>query len=220
MRIALERDRIHASDRQQRAEVEEALRVGSAEEEIAAQQRLHQRRVIVREHLGAARLVVVQVLDDEGIVEIDDGRNRAAVREEIVRGVALHDRDVRFGACSAASVSGVIASTRQPSTAPASRESSVTSWPSASSTFAISRNRMPMPAGWPMAERLGADEQRTRHPRPFTRSTIVCSFHVRDLKIASSRFCIRATSACSAPFVRCSSTSAGSTSSQPSVVAA
>ena len=36
-----------------------------------------------------------------------------------------------------------------------------------------------------MTERLGADEQRARH-RPFTRSTIECSFHVRDLKIVSS----------------------------------
>src|SRR5256885_10828811 len=59
----------------------------------------------------------------------------------------------------------------------------------------------------PVTERLGANEQRARH-RPFTRSTIVCSFHVRDLKIVSSRFCSLATSEYNAKFVLSISASA------------
>ena len=46
---------VHAPGREQHAEVEEALRLGSAEEEIAAQQGVEQRGVIVREDRAARR---------------------------------------------------------------------------------------------------------------------------------------------------------------------
>ena len=218
MRVVRECDRIYAPDREQSTDVEVTLRVGPAQKNIAVQQQSHQRGVVVREHFGATRFVIVHILDDERIVQIDDRRNRASMREEIVPGVPLHDRDVRLGGvalqrlrrdridAATGHFSGIAREQRH---LVAVGEQDLRHLQKSNADT----GRMAM------AKRLGAHEQRTRHPRPFTRSTMVCNFHVRDLKIASSRFCIRATSACSAPFVRCSSTSTGSTSERRVVAA-
>ena len=54
--------------------------------------------MIMREHFCSTTLVVMQVLDDEGVVEIDDGRDGAGVSEEIVGGMTLDHRDICLAA--------------------------------------------------------------------------------------------------------------------------
>src|SRR5579884_3010685 len=82
-RVGLEYDRIQSSGGEKHSEPEQSLRFGGTEEKIAAKQRLDQSRVIVREDFRAARFVIVKILDDERIVEIDDGGHRTRVSEEI-----------------------------------------------------------------------------------------------------------------------------------------
>ena len=185
-RVAPECDRIHASHRQQRAEVEVALRFGGAEEEVALRERIHQRRVIVRVHLGAALREVVEVLDDERIVEVDHRRDRPRVREEIVRHVPLHHRDVALAADAQQRLrrerAGVARQHRH--LVPVCAQ------------HALDLEEADADAGrLAMPERFGADQHHPHQPRPLIFSTIECNFHVRDWKIASSVSCSRAISA-------------------------
>jgi len=172
MRIGLERDRTQSAHREKEAEVEETLGFGGAEEKIAARKRHHQRRVIVMEHLRATLIEVVKVLDDERVIEVDDRRQRLAVCEERVGGVPLNDGDVvLFGrardglGCQAAAIgaeSGHLMSVGD--------------------QHLRHLDEADADAGrLAVAERLRADEQHAGHPRPFIRSTIACSFQVRDL---------------------------------------
>ena len=201
MWIVLERDRVHTSGREQSAEVEKALGLGRAEKEVSAQERLHKRCVIVRKNLRAACRVIMQVLDDERVVQVYDSRDRCAVREELVRCMPLHDGHAGLARmlpqilrCDCAGAAAV-----NVSCVPREKRDFVT----VGDEYSGHLEKSDADAGrLPMTEWLGADEECTGH-RPFTRSTIVCSFHVRDLKIVSRRFCCRATSAYSAMLVRC-----------------
>ena len=91
-----------------------------------------------------------------------------AVREEIVRGVSLHDRDVGFARVAlqrlrrdrvdAAAVNGAGVAREQRHLVAVGEQ------------HLRHLQETDADAGrLAVAERLGADEQRTRHPRPFTR---------------------------------------------------
>ena len=145
-----------------------ALRVRGAEKKIAALQRLHQRLVIVRKRLRQA-LVVVEVLDDVGVVEVDDRRDLLAMGEELVADVALHDGDVVRR--------GQFAETFRHD-----RRGNQRDLVPVGAQHARHLQKADADAGGLLVpEGLGADQQRARHSRPFIRSTMLCSFQVREL---------------------------------------
>ena len=171
MRVALKRDRIQSSDREHHAEVEEPLRFGGAEKEVAFQQRADQRGVIVREHFRASLAVVVQVLDDERIVEIDDHRQRLHVREQVVRHMSLHDGDVRIARAAMDVLRREPLIGREYLDAVSRKVQDVRHFEEADADA----GRLPVP------ERLRTDQQHAAHPFPRSFSITACSFHVCDL---------------------------------------
>ena len=136
--------------------------------------------MIVIEHLGTALGVVVKVLDDERVVEIDDRRQRLAVREECVRSVTLNHHDIVLPGGAGDRLR------RHRHSARAFDDSAVgaherdlmavgTEHSRGLGEADADAGRLTVPEG------LGTDEENARHPRPFRRSIIACSFHVRDL---------------------------------------
>src|SRR5439155_1520310 len=112
---------------------------------------------------------VMQVLDDEGVVQIDDRWYRRSVREEVIRRVPLDHRDLRLARVALQTLrrDGVDATavdgagiTREQRHVVAVGAKDLGHLQEAD---ADSRRL-------PMSERLRAYQQRTRHPRPFTRS--------------------------------------------------
>src|SRR5437867_666350 len=149
--------------------------------------------MIMCKHFCPAALVVMQVLDDERVIEIDDGWDRAGVGEEIVRCMPLDHRNI----CIAALLQEAFRSQRR-----CQQRHRVAIRLQDSFHF---QKPDPDAGRLPVAEWLRTDEEHSTHARPFIRSTIVCSFHVRDLKIVSSSSCSLATSANSAALVCCDS---------------
>src|SRR5438094_5445494 len=145
------------------------------------------------EDVRAATLVVVQILDDERIVQIDDCRNRARVREEIVGNVSLNDGNV-----------GVIA-VLQKCVRRDRRRQEAHAMAVGLEHFLHLEKTDSDSCRMAVSERLRTDEENAAHALPFILSTISCSFHVRDLKISSRRSCSRPTSANIATFVCCDS---------------
>ncbi len=179
VRIAREGDGIHASDREQHAEVEETLRLGSAEKEVAARQGVDHRGMVVREHFRAARGVVVQVLDDVRIVKIDHRGDRLGMCEVVIGDMPLQDGHVVVFAVSlqrlrrdpvadAAFHAAGIA--REEGDLVPVREQSLRDLQKADADA----------GGLAASEGLRTDEEGSGHVRPFIRSTSVCSFHVRE----------------------------------------
>ena len=163
-RIAVERRRIDTPGREERAEVEEPLRFRGAEKEIAVDKRVEKRGVVVRED---PLVLVVEVLDDERVVEIDHGREVARVGEELVGDVALNDRHVG----SLTDVAELLRRDRS------GEKRHVV--PVRVHDFRHLEEADADSGRLALAERLGADQHHAAH-RPFTFSTIECSFHVRE----------------------------------------
>ena len=87
--------RTDASRLEERARVEEPLLGRSAQKEVGPSERQVKSGPVVPRRLLPERLRVVQVLDREGIVEVDrDGDLRSLV-EPVVRGVPRNDRGAR-----------------------------------------------------------------------------------------------------------------------------
>src|SRR2546429_662379 len=126
------------------------------------------------EDFRAAALVVMQILDDERIVKIDDRRNGARMREEIVCNVALNDGDV-----------GVVAVLQKCGGRNGRREQCYAMTLGCEPFLHLEKTDSDS-CRMAVSERLRTDEENAAHARPFILSTISCSFHVRDLKIVSS----------------------------------
>ncbi len=99
IRVARQALRVDAAERGQEPRVVEPLLRRGAEEEVAARQLQHPRRVVVAPGVEAERRQVVRVLHQPGIVEVDRRRQLGAGEHEVVGelplrhgGVAVRDQ--------------------------------------------------------------------------------------------------------------------------------
>ena len=176
--------------REERARIEEALLGRSAEKEVRPGERQLERRAVVPRRVLPERGRVVEVLDEEGIVEVRGDRDAGNLVEPGVRGVARDERGVgahgraRRGSPAAPQTTG-----RSPAALAASAGSLGTSRRTSNSprrARASSSARMPIPAmrgrmGSGARTRRGAStRERSTQRRPRIRSSKRCSFQVRE----------------------------------------